>query len=194
MDGYDAVVLAGGAARRLGGVDKPGLDVGGRTMLERVAEAVRDAALLVVVGPPRPRPAARYVREDPPGAGPLPALRTGLAEVGSPWFALLAADMPFLDGEAVAALRRAAAVGDGAVLVDAEGRPQWLAGLWRTAAVRAALADYSGRSLRGLLAPLDPAEVLRPEAARDCDTPEELARAREAGDSEPRGRLGPGGS
>ncbi|MYQ48709.1 NTP transferase domain-containing protein, partial [Streptomyces sp. SID4985] len=33
---YDAVVLAGGAARRLGGADKPGVRVGGRPLLDRV--------------------------------------------------------------------------------------------------------------------------------------------------------------
>ncbi|TDQ53327.1 molybdenum cofactor guanylyltransferase [Actinorugispora endophytica] len=178
MDGFDAVILAGGAARRLGGADKPGLDVGGRTLLERVAAAARGAASTIVVGPRRPVPAARYVREDPPGAGPVPALRTGLAEVREPWFALLAADMPFLDAEAVEALRAAAARGDGAVLADDRGHPQWTAGVWRAAAVRAALAGYPGSSLRGLLAPLEPVAVPLAEAAVDCDTPEALARAR----------------
>ncbi|MEH6375729.1 NTP transferase domain-containing protein, partial [Streptomyces sp. KLMMK] len=43
MTGYDAVVLAGGAARRLGGADKPTLRVGGRTLLDRVLEACADA-------------------------------------------------------------------------------------------------------------------------------------------------------
>lgn len=178
MDGWDAVILAGGAARRMGGVDKPGLRVGGRTMLERVVDAVQDAATVVVVGPPRPHPPARYVREDPPGSGPLSALRTGLAEVVSPWFVLLAADMPFLDSTAVATLRTAAAPAAGAVLVDEEGQSQWLASVWRTAAVRAALTDYAGRSLRGLFAPLTPVRVPLGWAARDCDTPEDLARAR----------------
>ncbi|WP_198601894.1 NTP transferase domain-containing protein, partial [Streptomyces sp. MH60] len=37
--GYDAVVLAGGAARRLGGADKPGLRVGARALLDRVLAA-----------------------------------------------------------------------------------------------------------------------------------------------------------
>lgn len=41
--GYDAVVLAGGSARRLGGADKPGLRVGDSTLIERVAAAVCDA-------------------------------------------------------------------------------------------------------------------------------------------------------
>jgi molybdopterin-guanine dinucleotide biosynthesis protein A len=38
----------------------------------------------------------RVVREDPPGSGPVPALRTGLAEVTAPWVFVLAADLPFL--------------------------------------------------------------------------------------------------
>ncbi|NEC15321.1 NTP transferase domain-containing protein, partial [Streptomyces sp. SID8014] len=36
---FDAVVLAGGGARRLGGVDKPGLRVGGRALVDRVLAA-----------------------------------------------------------------------------------------------------------------------------------------------------------
>ena len=51
MDGYAAVVLAGGAGRRLGGPTKPRLDVGGASMLARVLAAVSDAAPRVVVGP-----------------------------------------------------------------------------------------------------------------------------------------------
>jgi molybdopterin-guanine dinucleotide biosynthesis protein A len=41
------------------------------------------------------------VREDPPGSGPVPALRTGLREARAPWVAVLAADLPFLRGEHV---------------------------------------------------------------------------------------------
>ncbi|GAA4067819.1 molybdenum cofactor guanylyltransferase [Actinomadura miaoliensis] len=186
---FDAVVLAGGRARRMDGADKPGLPVGGRTLVARVAEAVRDARHLIVVGPPRAElPHATVVREDPPGAGPVPALRAGLAEVRAPWLALLAADLPFLRPGHVAALLDAArrGRGGGAVLVDAEGREQWLAGCWRTAGLRAALAGYEGASLRGVLGPLTPVRVsLGPAGAAgerppwyDCDTPGALAHAR----------------
>ncbi|MGH3376563.1 MAG: NTP transferase domain-containing protein, partial [Actinoallomurus sp.] len=51
---YDAVVLAGGGARRLNGADKPGLRVGGRSLVAWVAAAVADAERLVLVGPRRP--------------------------------------------------------------------------------------------------------------------------------------------
>ncbi|MCW2606336.1 MAG: molybdopterin-guanine dinucleotide biosynthesis protein, partial [Frankiales bacterium] len=70
MTAYDAVVLAGGSGRRLGGVDKPGLLVDGTSLLDRVLGAVARAGTVVVVGPERPaaRPVV-WAREDPPGGG-----------------------------------------------------------------------------------------------------------------------------
>ncbi|MFC0040991.1 molybdenum cofactor guanylyltransferase [Actinomadura rayongensis] len=183
--GYDAIVLAGGRARRLGGADKPAARVGGRSLLAHVADAVGDAGRLVVVGPARPDvPHARAVREDPPGSGPVPALRAGLAALpDATWLALLAADLPFLRPAHLAALLAAAGrTGAGAVLVDADGREQWLAGCWHAPTLRTALGAYDGASLRGLLGPLRPAPVRLPADARppwfDCDTPEDLTRAR----------------
>lgn len=185
--GLDAVVLAGGEGRRMGGVDKPGLTVGGSTLLERVAAVVRSHspdAGVTVVGPPRESPRARYVREDPPGSGPVPALRAGIAHVERPWFALLAADLPHLTAghldALVHALQTEAEGAAGAVFVDADRREQWLTGIWRTAIVREALAAYEGRSLYRLLGPLSPRLVPLPggHAAFDVDTPDDLARAR----------------
>ncbi|MDN3355291.1 molybdenum cofactor guanylyltransferase [Actinomadura sp. DC4] len=178
---YEAVVLAGGGARRLDGADKPGLLVGGRALVEWVAAAVAGAERLTLVGPPRPElPHATVVREDPPGGGPVPALRAGLPGVRAPQVAVLAADLPFLRPPHVEALRRSAYGRSGAVLVDADGRPQWLAGVWRTADLRAALASYGGSSLRGLMDPLDPARVRAAgewPAWYDCDTPSDVAAA-----------------
>lgn len=178
---FDAVLLAGGRARRFG-ADKPAARVGGRALLEWTAAAAAGASRLIVVGPRRDvLPGAVVVREDPPGAGPVPALRAGLAEVRAPRLALLAADLPFLRPAHVAALLEAMAEGAGAVLVDEDGREQWLAGCWQAGALRTALEGYEGASLRGVLAPLGPAAVALPAGARpawyDCDTPEELAAA-----------------
>ncbi|MEV0970552.1 molybdenum cofactor guanylyltransferase [Microtetraspora glauca] len=186
---YDAVILAGGRAERLGGLDKPGEPVGGRPLIERVAAAVPGARTLVVVGPPRPGRGlerAVHVREDPPGSGPIPALRAGLALVTEDEVALLAADLPFLDAGHVTALFAAAraAGAPGAVLVDDEGREQWLTGVWRSGPLRAALESYTGRSLRGLLGPLGPAAIRLASRADgcdpwfDCDTMDDLDRAR----------------
>ncbi|MFG2001291.1 molybdenum cofactor guanylyltransferase [Spirillospora sp. NPDC048911] len=181
---FDAVVLAGGRARRMGGGDKPGERVGGRPLIARVADAAGAARTLVIVGPPRPEPAhAVFVREDPPGAGPVPALRAGLPAVSAPWVALLAGDLPFLGPGDVALLLAAARDADaaGAVLLDDGGREQWLAGCWQAGALRRALAGYEGASLRGLLAPLGPVTVTVRAGERppwyDCDTPGELEHA-----------------
>jgi molybdenum cofactor guanylyltransferase len=126
-------------------------------------------------------------REEPPGAGPVPALRAGLAEAGAPWVAVLAADLPFLGGDQVLSLLAAARAGAaaGAVIADESGAAQWLAGCWRTDRLGAALAAYRGSSLRGLLGPLRPALVRDtgpgdgPPPWLDCDTPDELAAARD---------------
>jgi molybdopterin-guanine dinucleotide biosynthesis protein A len=112
----------------------------------------------------------------------VPALRRGLAEVDEPWVAVLAADLPFLRPAHLAALRAAAQGHLGAILVDDTGHPQWLAGCWRTEALRDAAAGYAGDSLRGLMGPLAPALVRardEPPPWLDCDTPEDLRKARE---------------
>ncbi|MEU6080227.1 DUF6457 domain-containing protein [Streptomyces sp. NPDC047108] len=116
---YDAVVLAGGAAKRLGGADKPGLTVGGRPLLDRVLDACADASLTVVVGSRRPtaRP-VRWAREEPPGAGPLAALDAGVRQATAPVVLALSADLPFLPPTTVrtllAALDRPVRAGDDA--------------------------------------------------------------------------------
>ncbi|MEV6314102.1 DUF6457 domain-containing protein [Streptomyces sp. NPDC051776] len=116
---YDAVVLAGGAARRLGGADKPGLTVGGRPLLDRVLGACADAAVTVVVGSRRPTVRiVRWAREEPHGAGPLAALDAGLRQVTAPVVLVLSADLPFLSAATVrglvAGLDRAAYAGGAA--------------------------------------------------------------------------------
>ncbi|MFE0650127.1 NTP transferase domain-containing protein [Streptomyces sp. NPDC059534] len=187
---YDAVVLAGGAARRLGGSDKPGVRVGGRTLLDRVLAACPDAGRTVVVGDPRPalRP-VRWTREDPPGGGPLAALGAGLRETESDVLLVLSADLPFLDGATVRSLLDAltAAPGaDAALLTDAEGRDQPLVAVYRAEPLRRALArlteEHRGLAhlpLRGLTRVLRLTRVTAgPLASFDCDTWEDIATAR----------------
>ncbi|WP_422750902.1 molybdenum cofactor guanylyltransferase [Micromonospora sp. WMMD1219] len=112
MTGYAAILLAGGAARRMGGVDKPARAVGGRPMLHRVLDAVADADQRIVVGSSGPLPkGVRTAREEPPGGGPVAATAAGLAwlDPGTTTVAVLAADLPLLTAAAVAELRRALA-------------------------------------------------------------------------------------
>jgi molybdopterin-guanine dinucleotide biosynthesis protein A len=186
---YDAVVLAGGRARRLGGVDKPGLDVGGSSLLDRVLTATAGAGRTVVVGPARSTSrAVLWTHEQPPGGGPVAGLAAGLEQVEAPVVLLLAADLPFLDPAAVALLTRPFPDGmAGRMLVDGE-QAQWLCGAWSTAALRAALRGVSaeGARLRDVLGPLPserltwtPSDPARPAPWTDVDTDDDLRRARE---------------
>jgi len=187
-----AVVLAGGRAARLGGIDKPGLEVGGRTLLATVIAACQEAGAgqVIVVGPEHPGLPACFVREDPPGAGPFAALRRGLDELAGGGeepgpVAVLAADLPFLRAAHLRELLAAADGRNGAVLADDGSYPQWLIGCWDQRALSGAAAGYTGSSLRGLMKPLDPAYVViertpgEPPPWLDCDTDAELRQARE---------------
>ncbi|WP_040797884.1 molybdenum cofactor guanylyltransferase, partial [Nocardia higoensis] len=191
MSTADAIVLAGGRASRMGGVDKPGLVIGGRSMLDAALAAVAGCARTVVVGPPRPNlaPQIRQVREAPAGSGPVAAIEAGLAELGGSGAALvavLAADMPFLTAEAIDELcERATRSGADAVFAaDSDGRPQYLVGVWRRSALRAAL-DGLDSVVNQPMKAIVPArtEIVELSGAvqaslADCDTPEELRRAR----------------
>lgn len=185
--GLAAVVLAGGAGRRLGGTDKPAIMVGERPLIRSVVEAARAAGArqVIVVGPSRDElPGVVFTSEDPAGGGPVPALRAGLRLTGEPQVLLLAGDLPFLTGEVLSSLASAACDGGGAVLVDDSGRVQWLTSCWEAAALKAALASYDGNSLHGLLPTLPFTEVAvqvkpgEPPCWLDCDTPADLAAAR----------------
>jgi molybdopterin-guanine dinucleotide biosynthesis protein A len=185
---FGIIILAGGRGSRLGGLDKAGLVVGQETILASVVRAGTSAGArpIVVVGPERPGLAGvSFVREEPPGAGPVAALGRGLAEVSGPWVAVLAADLPFLRSGHLRTLRAAAEGSSGALLADDTGRPQWLVGCWRIEILRRALAGYRQSSLRGLFGPLGPVLVRltpapgEPAPWLDCDTPQDLRRARE---------------
>jgi molybdopterin-guanine dinucleotide biosynthesis protein A len=184
----DAVVLAGGRAQRLGGVDKVLLlDAEGVPLLSRALAAVAQARRVVVVGPDRDLaslgagPLVVQVREDPPFGGPAAAIAAALPLIESPWVLVLAGDQPRV-GRGVAALLEAVQadpVIDGAVLVDAEDRPQWLAACYHADALRAALVDHETRdsAIGALLSGLRLASVPdRTGASDDVDTPADVDR------------------
>ncbi|WP_030827907.1 NTP transferase domain-containing protein [Streptomyces hygroscopicus] len=183
---YDAVILAGGAARRLGGVDKPALRVGGRALLDRVLDACRGAGRTVVVGPRRPtvRP-VRWAREEPPGGGPVAAVDAGVRQTTAPVVLVLSADLPFLTPETVETLLTGLRGAEGAVLVDPDGREQPLVAAYRAEPLRREIAllatehgGLGGLPLRFLVSELALARLQHPTASFDCDTWEDITTAR----------------
>jgi molybdopterin-guanine dinucleotide biosynthesis protein A len=184
---YDAIVLAGGRGRRLGGAAKPQLVVGGRTLLDSVVAAVADARRIVIVGPEQPvarldgAPRVSWRREEPPGGGPVAAVAAGLVATVADRLVILAADLPRI-APAVPRLLAALPSDGAALLTDPTGRPNYLAAAWRRASLVDALERLgltTGASMRALMTGVPTVELAdEDEWGRDCDTPDDLERAR----------------
>lgn len=163
-------------------MDKPSLTVGTVSLLDRVLTATADAVTTVVVGPERVTCLpVLWTREEPIGAGPVAALSAGLELITAHTLVVLAADLPFLTAEVVEHLVASIAA-DGAVLVDAEGREQFLCSAWRTAALRR--ADLTVDRLSLVVGALEVTSVWVPPSPglpapwTDCDTDSDLQTAR----------------
>jgi molybdopterin-guanine dinucleotide biosynthesis protein A len=178
----------------MGGSDKPSEVVAGRSMRDRVLDAVGAADPRVVVGGSVEVPAGvGYTREEPAGGGPVAAVAAGLAMVGddASEVAVVAGDLPLLTADAVAILRRRLSTAEGALFVDRNGRRQLLCGVWRAESLRRRLGDMAsdrgggmrGPSMRVLVEPLDTVEVEWAEDGLppwfDCDTDDDLRKVRE---------------
>ncbi|GAA3178011.1 hypothetical protein GCM10020255_070330 [Rhodococcus baikonurensis] len=72
-----AVILAGGRGTRMGGVDKPGLIVHGRRLLDIALSATAHLDAVVVVGPHRPELAAHITQTQESPAGAALSRRSG---------------------------------------------------------------------------------------------------------------------
>lgn len=115
------VILAGGAASRYGGLPK-GLElVGGRRIVDRVADALREVSddLLLIANDPaasRWLPGVRVRQDLVPNAGGLGGIHAALHHAASPVL-VVAWDMPFVPPGLLARLR---ALGDSADVVVPE--------------------------------------------------------------------------
>src|SRR3546814_20750342 len=94
-----AVILAGGTAARMGGVDKASIELHGRTLLAWTLDAVIDAGEVVVLGDwVRTERPVTFTREDPPLGGPSAGLLHGLSAFARrpEQVVALAGDLPFV--------------------------------------------------------------------------------------------------
>lgn len=184
-DTTGAVLLTGGGGVRLDGADKSSIELGGLTLLEHSLGALLDIHEVVVVGDavPTTRPVT-FTREDPTGGGPAAGLLEGLRCFARKptWVVALAVDMPLVTSLTIRRLREAAEH-DGAALIDASGKVQYLCAIYATAALdrsRPSYEDEHGLSMRELVGGLHLEHVpaFGPET-RDIDTWADLRDLRE---------------
>ncbi len=179
------IVLTGGSAVRFDGADKATIDLAGVTLLEHVLGALSEVPDVVVVGGEvaTSRPVT-FRREDPAGGGPAAGLLAGLAGFPSPprLVVVLAVDMPLVTTATVRRLTLSTDQ-DGALLVDENGRRQYLCGVYRTESLLAAAppeGERHGLPMKQLVKDLRLADV--PALAwetRDVDTWDDLVELRE---------------
>lgn len=197
-----AVVLAGGASRRLGR-DKARVEIGGRALLARVLDAAAPSAdeLLVVTADREAHARAlrdagwriaddgrlRLLSDRRPGRGPLAGLEAGLAGARHDLCLALACDLPFLPPEVPARLLEALASWRGeaggsgpprAVVPVAEGRRQSLcvAVERRAGAAAVACLDADEPSVAAWLDRLEVREITLRELAAGHEEPEAARR------------------
>ena len=153
------IVLTGGSAVRFQGADKASIEIAGVTLLEHALGALSEVPDVVVVGDEvmTSRPVG-FVREDPHGGGPAAGVLAGLSAFpGLPRLVVvLAVDMPLVTTATVNRLMLSADE-DGALLVDEDGRRQYLCAIYRTEALLTAappLEEQHGLPMRKLVSGL----------------------------------------
>lgn len=193
-----AVVVAGGASRRLNHVPKASLSDGTNTLLGCALDAVAAASPRVVVGPeslPLPSGVLR-TREDPPFSGPAAAIHAGLECIAADcersqtpvpnWCLILGVDTPRIAPavqQLIAAARAAeqSSVGQSAPAGSeasagfwgvAEGIYQPLVGIYRFDSIRSVFSTgTTDASVRSFLRRLNPVAVQMSAAdTADVDT------------------------
>lgn len=195
-----AVVLTGGRSSRMGGRHKPGILVGGRSVIDRTLTALWSAlpsAEVVIAGSdvglsPNFRQQVTVVREDPPFSGPLAGVAAAMKVIppSDGTVILLGGDLPFLSPDTMTKLADAVAAGAPvSSCLDATGHLQYLCSSWHQNALRSQfeqIADVTDVPLRALFAGLTPELIdCDPNELRDIDTPEDLARAVTTSDGRP---------
>ena len=175
MSPVAAIVLAGGASRRMGR-DKATLPFSGpngeTTLVEHAVTTLRArcAPVFVIAAPGQPLPEldAEVLRDEVRGVGPLLATARGLraaAEAGLDLAFVCAVDMPYLDTALIDELVGPALRVGADVVLPWDGRDHYLAGVYRTAlAVRAdELVAAGERSMRALVTAVDTQRVVMSE-------------------------------
>ncbi len=175
-----ALILAGGASRRMGAADKPLLLLAGRSMLGHILDRLvlhhAHIAISANGDPARFRTSLPILPDPIPGQGPLSGVLAGLdwaAGLGAHSLLTVPGDTPLIPANLAQALMPAPAVAESA------GRRHHLVALWPVSAVaplRAWLAQPGSRSVRGFAETLPMRAVaFAGDPFANANTPADLA-------------------
>ena len=131
-----ALILAGGRATRLGGVDKHALVVDGLSIFDRQCNVLLPRVADIIVSAQAAIPGHKTVADRGAGAGPLAGIAAGVAEARTPWLLVVAGDMPYISGALLDRLLALATSDVDAVGIRIGGLPEPLVCMLRAAAVR----------------------------------------------------------
>lgn len=100
-----AVILAGGKSRRLGGIDKPLISIGGQRIIDRTFQVVSHCCREVIISSNNPQPYRKFpvaiIPDLHPNKGALGGIYSCLEQSFFPYALILAGDMPFISAAAI---------------------------------------------------------------------------------------------
>lgn len=200
-----AIVLSGGRSHRFGGVHKPGVILGGRSVISRIIATVRSAmpeAGIWLAGSAEglsqlEQSHVHTVREEPIFSGPLAGIDAGVRAIGQQKAQgprtqgpggqdarvtlILAGDMPLVSPDHLRSLVATCEdTGRPAAGLDDRGKLQFLCAAWPTDLLRSRLDDIGDtrdKAVKLLFRGVEVAPVeVDAEMIVDFDTPEEFAQ------------------
>ncbi len=178
------IVLSGGTSKRFG-TDKSQALLAGVTLLNHVLAGLPETAKIFLVGPTplNPLRSITSLREEPPFSGPVSAIATALKHISTDLVGVIATDMPLAPPILLSLVGQLKKNIDAVIPVDENERIQPLCAMYRTAALRnaiAALGSPANRSMIELLKTLS-VKTVRPQEIsshllQDVDTQEDMKR------------------
>ena len=179
-----AIVLCGGGGRRMGGLDKPLIELDSQPIIERVLDALaRECASVVISANRNLETYARYgkvVTDQRPDRGPLEGIACCLSEVTTPWAFVCPGDGPFIHAEIPRLLHQSLQEGSAQLALAHDGQRLQHLHVMLSPSLKQSINDYldtGHRSVHGWLQSQDFNEVLMADHAnafRDLDQPEDL--------------------
>ncbi|MBL4634548.1 MAG: molybdenum cofactor guanylyltransferase [Kofleriaceae bacterium] len=181
-----AIILNGGGARRMAGVDKAWLEVAGQPIVLRQLEVLRQrfTDLAMVRGERQAKPQSMDLPIDLPmlgdrvgGLGPLDGIASGLAWCAHDWLLVVAGDMPFVNLEAIDTLLGQRRSDIDIVAANIDSRAQPLLALYNRRILPVLDQELANRRLRASAFLCKPPAGVRVAWLREDDFSQEALRA-----------------